>query len=57
MPPPGGSLRADTRGFSGRTLEELDELFSAPNPVQTSKQKRVVAIKKEGGKTVIVDDA
>ncbi|EJD53532.1 putative MFS lactose permease [Auricularia subglabra TFB-10046 SS5] len=41
---------------SGRTLEELDELFSAPNPVKTSKQKHIVAIK-EGGHAVILDKA
>ncbi|KAH7105487.1 putative MFS lactose permease [Auriculariales sp. MPI-PUGE-AT-0066] len=38
----------------GRTLEELDEVFSAPNPVAASKVKKMVAIK-EGGRAVVVD--
>jgi len=41
---------------NGRTLEELDEIFSAPNPVAASKAKRVVAIK-EGGAVVVIDQA
>jgi hypothetical protein len=32
----------------GRTLEELEEVFSARNPVAESKKKRRVAVKKEG---------
>ena len=39
---------------NGRTLEELDEVFSAPHPVAASKQKKVVAIKASGA-AVIVD--
>jgi len=38
----------------GRTLEELDEIFSAPSPVQASKIKHTVAIKADGA-VVIVD--
>lgn len=40
----------------GRTLEELDEVFSAPNPVKASKQKRKIAIDESGG-VVIIDDS
>jgi len=32
----------------GRTLEELEEVFSAPNPVAASKLKKRLAIKKDG---------
>jgi len=39
----------------GRTLEELDEVFSASNPVKASKQKRKIAI--VDSEVVIVDDA
>lgn len=39
----------------GRTLEELDEVFSAPNPVKASKQKRKIAI--VDSEVVIIDDA
>ena len=38
---------------NGRTLEELDEVFSAPNPVAASKQKKVVAIKASGAAVVV----
>jgi len=34
----------------GRTLEELDEIFSDPHPVRASLRKRKVAIVNEGGK-------
>jgi sugar porter (SP) family MFS transporter len=40
----------------GRTLEELDEIFSARNPVAASKAKRTIAIK-ESGDVVVVNDA
>lgn len=40
----------------GRTLEELEEIFSAPNPVAASKAKRTIAIK-ETGDVVVVDGA
>lgn len=39
----------------GRSLEELEEIFSAPNPVKTSKAKRVIAIKKDGEVEVVHD--
>lgn len=39
----------------GRTLEELEEVFSAPHPVAASKKKHVVAIKASGA-AVVVDD-
>jgi len=38
----------------GRTLEELDEVFSAPNPVAASKIKRKIAVT-ESGDVVHVD--
>ncbi|KAF8588210.1 general substrate transporter [Ramaria rubella] len=38
----------------GRSLEELEELFSSPNPVAASKRKQVVAVK-ESGDVAIVD--
>ncbi|KAH8916304.1 general substrate transporter [Atractiella rhizophila] len=37
----------------GRTLEELDEVFSAPNPVKASKQKRKVALRRTGEAVVV----
>ncbi|KAI0059166.1 hypothetical protein BV25DRAFT_1918640 [Artomyces pyxidatus] len=39
----------------GRTLEELDEIFSAPDPVKASKLKRKVAVTK-AGKVLIIDN-
>ncbi|KAH7231516.1 general substrate transporter [Fusarium solani] len=33
----------------GRTLEELDEIFAAQNPVKASTQKKVLAVHKDGG--------
>jgi hypothetical protein len=32
----------------GRSLEELEEIFSAPNPVKESQKKMVIAIKNDG---------
>jgi len=37
----------------GRTLEELDEIFSSPNPVKASKIKKKVAVR--GEEVVVVD--
>ncbi|KAM5367892.1 hypothetical protein ACJZ2D_009803 [Fusarium nematophilum] len=33
----------------GRTLEELDEIFAAKNPVKMSTQKKVLAVRSDGG--------
>lgn len=38
----------------GRTLEELEDIFSARNPVAASKQRRTVAVREDGG-VVLVD--
>lgn len=40
----------------GRSLEELEEIFSAPNPVKASKLKRKLIIKEDGA-AIIQDDA
>ncbi|KAL5478802.1 hypothetical protein ACEPAI_2079 [Sanghuangporus weigelae] len=40
----------ETVGF---TLEELDEIFSAPNPVKASTQKKKIAVKKTGDVVLI----
>ncbi|KAL5520467.1 hypothetical protein ACEPAG_9691 [Sanghuangporus baumii] len=37
----------------GYTLEELDEIFSAPNPVKASTQKKKIAAKKTGDVVII----
>ncbi|KAG8720763.1 hypothetical protein FRC09_008659 [Ceratobasidium sp. 395] len=37
----------------GRTLEELDEIFSAKNPVAASKSKKQVAVKEDGAVAVV----
>jgi hypothetical protein len=34
--------------LSSRSLEELEELFSSPNPVAASKRKHVIAVKESG---------
>ncbi|KAI0052176.1 general substrate transporter [Auriscalpium vulgare] len=41
----------------GRTLEELDEVFSAPNPVKASIQKRKVVVNHTGDVKVVHDGA
>jgi len=38
---------------NGRTLEELEEIFSAPNPVAASKKKGLVAIKASGAAEIV----
>ncbi|TDL18995.1 general substrate transporter [Rickenella mellea] len=38
---------------NGRSLEELEEIFSQPNPVKASKQKAVIAIKKDGDVAIV----
>lgn len=40
----------------GRTLEQLDAIFSAPNPVKASKRMGTVAVRSDG-EVAIVDDA
>ncbi|TDL21325.1 general substrate transporter [Rickenella mellea] len=40
---------------NGRSLEELEEIFSQPNPVKASKQKAVIAIKRDGDVAVVQD--
>ncbi|GJJ07591.1 hypothetical protein Clacol_001794 [Clathrus columnatus] len=40
----------------GRSLEELEELFSSPNPVAASKKKQIIAVKKTGGAAIIQVD-
>ncbi|KIM26257.1 hypothetical protein M408DRAFT_25468 [Serendipita vermifera MAFF 305830] len=40
----------------GRTLEELEAVFEAPNPVRASTQLQTIAIKHSGG-VAVVDDA
>ncbi|TDL29522.1 general substrate transporter [Rickenella mellea] len=40
---------------NGRTIEELDEIFSQPNPVKASKQKAIIAIKKDGDVAIVQD--
>jgi len=42
----------ETVGF---TLEELDEIFSAPNPVKASTTKKKLAIKNSGD-VLVVDE-
>ncbi|KAG8885012.1 hypothetical protein FRB97_002519 [Tulasnella sp. 331] len=37
----------------GRTLEELEDIFAAPNPVKESKRVHTVAVKKDGGVVVV----
>lgn len=37
----------------GRTLEELDEVFSSPSPVQASKRKQKIAIAGSGDVVVL----
>lgn len=38
----------------GRTLEELDEVFSAPHPVKASKMKRKIAVVDSGDRKSVV---
>ena len=38
----------------GYTLEELDEIFSVPNPVKASKRTKRIAIKED--RVVVVED-
>lgn len=40
----------------GRTLEELEEVFSAKNPVAESKKKRKLAIKTDGELVLLAED-
>jgi len=42
---------------NGRTLEELEEIFSSPYPVSASKAKRVISVKKDGEVVLVKDDA
>uniref|UniRef100_A0A8H7K694 Major facilitator superfamily (MFS) profile domain-containing protein n=1 Tax=Bionectria ochroleuca TaxID=29856 RepID=A0A8H7K694_BIOOC len=39
----------------GRTLEELDEIFAAKNPVKASTQKKTLAVRSDGGGVVKVE--
>jgi len=39
----------------GRTLEELEDVFSARNPVKASKKKQKVAIRKDGDLVLLAD--
>jgi len=41
----------------GRILEELDEIFSAPDPVKASKQKKRIAIDDDGAILVVDDES
>jgi len=40
----------------GRTLEELDEVFSSPNPVKASRQKRKIGIAGDGNVVLVEED-
>ena len=40
----------------GRTLEELEEVFSARNPAAASKKKEKLAIKKDGEVVLLADE-
>jgi len=41
----------------GRTLEELDEIFSSPDPVKASKMKKQVVVDQEGTVVVVSEKA
>lgn len=40
----------------GRTLEELEEIYSSPSPVAASKRMAKVAIKEKGGRIEAIQE-